>query len=572
MQSRRHRLNSLIGVILGGALALATTACGAKAAVSHPTGLTPVSGGTVVDALPPLTGINWYLPLSPMGYNSVYNANAESLGYLSLDVNGSNGLPDYARSIASSITSNRAGTLFTVKMHTKWHWSNGAPVTAQDVQFDWQMIQAASSPKAPAPWPWAGLGPESLPTLIKTFKLVNSYEFQVTTVHPVNQLWFEGMLGGFTPFPRASWDKYPNSSAQELAYLTKNGANLNFFNVIDGAFHLVNAVPEQSWTYVPNKHYSGHKPYLSRLIFQYETSDTAEVSALQTDTIQVGYLPPTEYAIRNTLPDRFVSLPSASINMVFLNFKNSTVGSLLSQEPVREAMQMGIDQPGIISAVDDNLGVQDAGPVVSMSPYLAPSLKKPVYPFNIQAGIKLLEANGWHMVNGVMTNSAGQPLAINLTYVSGNSATLAMVQILQQDWGREGIHVTLTAYPFPTILHNLRQPSKWEAIAGIGFTGGIGYGVAQGIYASNGSNNFGGYSNSTLDSLISNALLPQPSTQAAMNAIYAYQEFIAHHLPNLWMPVGDKFIELAKNVHGVMSSVPVKGSFAIFPQYWWVSK
>jgi peptide/nickel transport system substrate-binding protein len=559
--------------VVGLGLALAVAGCSAApSATSHPsTALKPKSGGTVVVALGPLTGIDWYLPLMAVAYNSTTNATAQAMEYKGLYVTGANGLPDYARSIASSITWNKAGTVFTVKMNPKWHWSNGLPVTAQDVQFNWQMIQAASSPTAPAPWPWTGAGPDSLPTLVKQFTVVNAHEFQVTTIHPVNQLWFEGLLGDFTPFPRAAWDKYPNDPAKELAYLTSNGSNPNFFTVIDGPFRLVKAVPEEAWTYVPNPRYSGHKPYLSRLVFQYETSDTAEVSALQTGAVQVGYLPASDFALRNQLPlDRFVATPAGAIGRTLLNFRNPQVGAILRQLPVREAMQMGIDQHTIIRVIDDGLGVYDAGPTVSTSPWLDPALKKPVYPYDPAEGVKLLEANGWHLVNGVMTNARGQRLSFVMTYPTGSTSILAMVQLMKQDWAREGIQVTLEGLPFPTMLQYHREPDKWQIQTGLELTGGIGYQVDESVFATNGPLNFIGYSNPQLDRIMADALLPQPSLQAARSAIYAYQEFIAHHLPNLWMPVGDSFQEIAKDVHGVLSSVPVKGSFAIYPQYWWV--
>ncbi len=570
---RRWGVRAGAGVMLLSLATLVAACSPASAPKPAQTGVTAKPGGTVVVALGPLTGIDWYLPLMAVAYNSTTNATAQSLEYKGLYVTGSNGQPDYARSIASDITWNRAGTIFTVKMNPKWHWSNGAPVTAQDVQFNWQMIQAASSPTAPAPWPWTGAGPDSLPTLVKTFTVVNNYEFQVTTVHPVNQLWFEGMLGDFTPFPKAAWDKYPNSASQELAYLTQNGSNPSFFTVTDGPFRFQSAVQEQSWTYVPNPRYSGHKAYLDRLIFQYEASDTSEVSGLQTGTVQVGYLPASEYAIRNQLTlDRFVPLPSAAMGRTLLNFRNPQVGSILRQLPVREAMQLGIDQPTILRVVDDNLGVLDAGPVVSISPWLDPALKKPVYPYDPAKGVKILEANGWHMVNGVMTNAQGQKLSFTMTYPTGSSSILAMVQLMKQDWGKEGIQVALEGLPFPTMLQYHRQPTKWQIQTGLELTGGIGYQVDESVFATDGPLNFIGYSNPQLDQIMANALKPQPSISASRAAIYAYQSFIAHHLPNLWMPVPDSFNEIAKSVHGVLSSVPVKGTFAIYPQYWWVSQ
>jgi peptide/nickel transport system substrate-binding protein len=564
-------------------LALLVTACSSggspsasnapKSKTSSTTAATPRYGGTVVDALGPVTGFDWYLPLMAVAYNSTTNATAQSLQYKGLYVTGSNGMPDYARSIASDITWNKAGTVYTVKMNPKWKWSNGRAVTAQDVAFDWQMIQAASSPTAPAPWPWTGAGPESLPTLVKTFTVVNSHEFQVTTKQAVNQLWFMGQLGNFTPFPKAAWDKYPTNPAQELAYLTQNGSNPSFFSVIDGPFKLIKAVPEQSWTFAPNPRYSGHQPYLHRLVFQYETSDSAEVSGLQTGAVQVGYLPGSDYAIRNTLTlDRFVAQPAAAFGRVMLNFKNPQVGAIFKNRVVREAMQMGIDQPTIIKAIFNGLGVQNYGPVVSMSPYRDPNLEHPVYPYNPAAGKALLEKNGFHLVNGVMQNAQGQQLAFTMDYPTGSTSTLAMVQLLSQDWGKEGIKVSLNGVPFPTMLQDHRQPTKWQMQGGLLLTGGIGYQIDNTVFASDGPLNFVGYSNTQLDQLMAKALEPQPSTAAALQANYAYQEFVAKHLPNLWMPVGDSFSEVATNVHGVFSSVPVKGSYAIYPQYWWVGK
>ena len=561
---------------MAAAVLLVAAACGPSTTTSSkpsPTSLTPRPGGTVVDALGPVTGFDWYLPMMAVAYNSTTNATAQSLQYKGLYVTGSNGLPDYARSIASDITWNKTGTVYTVKMNPKWHWSNGAPVTASDVQFEWHMIQAASASNAPAPWPWTGAGPTGINVTVKSFKVVNPYEFQVTTVAPENQLWYLGQLGNFMPFPKASWDKYPGQHAKELAYLTQNGSNPSFFSVIDGPFKLIQAVPEQSWTFAPNPHYDGHKPYLHRLIFQYETTDTAEVAGLQTGAIQVGYLPGTDYAIRNTFTlQRFVAQPPAAFARILLNFKNPQVGSILKQEAVRQAMQMGIDQPTIIRAVFNGLGVQSTTAVVSMSPYLDPALKKgPVYPYNPQAGVKLLEANGWSLSNGIMTNASGQKLQFQLSYPTGSSSILAMVQLLAQDWAKEGIKVTLNAVPFPTMLQDHRQPTTWQIQGGLELTGGIGYGVDNTVFGTNGPLNFVGYSNTTLDNLMTAALAPQPSTQAGVQKIYAYEEFLAHHLPNLWMPVGDSYSMVAKNVHGVFSSVPVKGEFAIYPQYWWVS-
>ncbi|SMC03885.1 peptide/nickel transport system substrate-binding protein [Sulfobacillus thermosulfidooxidans DSM 9293] len=550
-----------------------STSSSPPAASATTTALKPVKGGTIIQALGPLVSINWYLPLRPVAYNSLYDAWAASLMYKGLFHIAPNGKIDFSRSIASSITWNKSGTVYTVKMNPKWHWSDGTPVTANDVAFTWKLIQAASAPNAPAPWPYAGADSGGVPQLIKSFRVLNSHEFQITLTQPVNQMWFEyDGLSDFMPLPEQAWNRYPNNVDQELSYLASNGTNVNFFKVVDGPFRLTNAIQNVSWTFTPNAHYDGHKPYINKFVLAYETSETSEVNGLQTGTVQVGYLPLSMYDKRNELTnDTLVPSYGYSIARTILNFRSPSVGSILRQLPVRQAMQMGIDQQAIIDALYNGMGVPGTGPVpLHPKTFLAPQLIHPLYNYNIPAAIHLLEKNGWHMVNGVMTNNKGQKLEFNVEYDAGSSTTLAMVQILQQDWAKEGIKVSLTPLPFATMLQYQHQPTKWEIQTGLGWSYGGSYPTGGGMYETNGGYNFYGYSNPTMNTLIAATHAPQPSAAASQKALDAYELFAAKHLPNLWMPVPEGLSEVAKNVHGVRSSAN-HFTDSISPQYWWIS-
>lgn len=534
----------------------------------------PVRGGTVVEALGPLVDINWYMPLRPVAYNSLYDAWAASLMYKGLFHVAPNGSIDFSRSIASAVHWNPQGTVYTVTMNPKWHWSNGAPVTANDVAFMWTLIKAASSPNTPAPWPYAGAGSGGVPGDIKVFKVLNEHQFQVTLTKPVNQEWFlyDG-LPDFMPLPAAAWDKYPGDPNKELTYLADNGNNPSFFSVVDGPFRLVSAVQNQAWTFAPNVNYNGHKPYLNRFVLAYETSDSAEVNALKTGVVQVGYLPSYMYSTRGQLTnDRFVTSYGFEIARTILNYKNPQVGAILKQTPVRQAMQMGIDQQGIIKDLYDGLGTPGTGPVPTHPPlFLAPQLKKPVYPFDPAKGKAILEKAGWHEVNGVMQNRKGQQLSFNVEYPAGNTTTTAMVQLLQQDWAMEGIKVTLTPVPFATMLHYHREPTKWQVQTGLAISFGGGYPSGGSMYSSTGGTNFYGYISPEMDRLIAATHMPYKTPALAQDALDAYEVYAARNLPNLWMPIPMGFGEIEKNVHGVVSS---SNSFtaAISPQYWWVGK
>lgn len=530
-------------------------------------------GGTVVEALPPQVDINWYLPLRPNVYNSLYDAWASGLMYKGLFHIDGKGQIDYARSIASKISWNPKGTVYTVSLNPKWHWSNGQPVTARDVQFTWNLIKAASASTAPAPWPYSGAGSGGIPSDVQSFKVLNNDTFQITLNQPVNQVWFEyNGLSDLLPLPEASWNKYPHNVNQELSYLANNGNNPAFFSVTDGPFKMASAVQNVSWKFIPNPKYDGHKPYLDSLVLSYETSDTAEVDALRTGTVQVGYLPAYMYGSRSQLTsDKLFPTYSFSMPVTRLNFKNKVMGPVFKQLAVRQAMQMGVDQLSIIKDLYDGLGVPGTGPIPAYpNAFLPPTLKKPIYSFNPTAGIKLLEKNGWHEVNGVMQNAQGKSLSFEVQYPSGNTTTAAMVQLLQQDWAMEGIKVTLLPLPFATLLHYHHQPSKWEVQAGISWSYGGTYPTGGGIYGTNGGYNFFGYSNPVMDRLILATHKPHATAQAAQQALDAYANFAAHQLPNLYMPLPASLTEIGKNVHGVEKS---SNSFtnSISPQYWWTN-
>lgn len=525
-------------------------------------------GGTVVMALGPLVSINWYLPVRPVAYNSLYDAWAASMMYKGLYRVNAQGQIQYAHSIASSITWNKAGTVYTIKMNPKWHWSDGTPVTSRDVLFDWNLLVGASAANAPAPWPWVGQGPDSIVALTKSVRATGKYEVVVTLAHPVDQTWFViNSLSSLQPLPEASWNKYPRNIDNELSYLAKNGNNPGFFRVIDGAFRLSSVVANGSWSFVPNPRYDGQKALISRFVLAYETSATSEVNALKTGQVQIGYLPSNEYLSRRSFTlDRLQITYGQTIARAPLNYLNPQVGPLLKEAAVREALQLGVDQKSIISALFFGNAVPGITDAPYFSPFLNPALKKhPPYSYDPAKGRAILEQAGWKMKNGVMTNARGQTLTFDVQYPSGNPTTQAMAELLQQSWAQEGIQVSLSPTTFPAMLQFHQQPSKWQIQVGLGLAN-LGYPVGVGLYATGGGGNFYGYHNPTMDRLINATIAPHATAQEAQKALDIYQTYVAQQLPNLFMPSPASLNEVA---HNVLNFNQFNNTFTsqIYPQY-----
>jgi peptide/nickel transport system substrate-binding protein len=81
------------------------------------------------------------------------------------------------------------------------------------------------------------------------------------------------------------------------------------------------------------------------------------------------------------------------------------IGTAFSHAYVRQALEMGIDQTGIIQSLFHGKGVVEDAPIASEPPtqFYDPALSKPLYPFSPSAGKKLLEDHGWTLSHGVMT-------------------------------------------------------------------------------------------------------------------------------------------------------------------------
>lgn len=218
-----------------------------------------------------------------------------------------------------------------------------------------------------------------------------------------------------------------------------------------------------------NPHYDGHKASIKKLIFQYETSTSAEFTGLRNGTISVGYLPDTYWKCRNQLTGDRLSMPYVfGFNYLAPNLSSKAPGgggTAFQQAYVRQALEMGIDQKGIISTFYHGHGIVEDSPIPSQPPtqFDDPKLAKPPFPFDPAAGKKLLEKHGWVEKNGVMTKN-GVSLKFNLLYMSGDPTLADMVTLIKSERAREGVQISLTAEPFANVIGTASQsdPTKWQ--------------------------------------------------------------------------------------------------------------
>ncbi|MCI0184223.1 peptide ABC transporter substrate-binding protein [Sulfoacidibacillus ferrooxidans] len=578
-----HRSQIALATITSVGLLIGLSGCGTQAnnssAVSHLNPGPETSGGTLTYALPPQTNLTWFLPMISVSSDSNYNIEVTEQMYKPLLWINNKYQIDWKSSLASKITYNSNGTIYHIYLNPKWHWSNGQPVTSRDVLFSWDVIQAASSPNAPSPWPFVGEGTGDIPTGFQSVVANGLYEVTVTLKHPANQQWFiYNGLTQITPLPASVLDIHKNI-VNEIKYLGDNATNPLFNQVVDGPFQMVSATPNQEWVMVPNAHYDGHKSIVKKLIFTYEGSSASEFAGLKTGSINYGYLDLGQYGSRQALteigdtitPEYTLGVYYTDLNM----FPGSSTKSIFDKLYVRQAMQMGIDNPIIDQTIYHGFAPPEDGPIPSnpLTKFYSPSLKNNPYPYNPSKGKKLLEEHGWHEVNGIMTKG-NQQLKFQMLYVSGTLAAEDQAILMTYDFAQEGIDVTLKPVPFSTfisITSNPKSPNQWQMGTGLEWTyNGPGFYPSGGELFATGAPSGYGYSNPMEDALIRATHLPYATTSATMQHFYAYENFTAKQVPFLW---GTNVATLAVHAQNLHDSIKYANAAVGFPQiqYWWIS-
>ena len=287
------------------------------------------------------------------------------------------------------------------------------------------------------------------------------------------------------PIPQAVWDKTSATSPVGNYDKTKAGAEkvYNYMNkqsmslstwdtnplwqVVDGPWRLKPKTGFQvtgQVIMVPNKKYSGpDKPKISEFEELPFTSATAEFNALQSGSIDYGYVPNTEVgALGNLKSQGYTIKPWYEWGLTFvgINFSNPKYAPLENQLYIRQAMQHLINQPAYIKDDPAQLRHADLRPGADVPGEQLPRPGREDQPVPVQpaAAKQLLTAHGWTIPRagpppapgpGSASNecgagiASGTKLAIPLLYTSGIPELQDEVQAMQRPSARAACSLQL---------------------------------------------------------------------------------------------------------------------------------
>ncbi|MGD0602041.1 MAG: ABC transporter substrate-binding protein [Streptosporangiaceae bacterium] len=574
--------------------------------------------GTVSWAIPPGASPNWILPLVPSASNSVFNNFSfiwEMWRPLYWTVNGVVPELDPPMSIANPATYTNGDKTVTVSLKSSYKWSNGQPITANDLLFFVDLIKAAV--KA-SPANWEGYVPGHFPDNLVSTSEPNSTTLVMNLSSAVNPSYFTNDLlgqGPLIPLPSFLWAKTsatgsvvpasgwtPATMAKVFAFLTAQSKSLSTYatnplwQVVDGPYKLsAYNTTSGGFTMVPNTTYGGpHVAKMSNFQGVPFTSDTAEFNAVKSGSIDVGYVPQDDVPqLSQVLRGgyNYVGEPDYGMTFANYNFKDKTgdFNNIIAQLYVRQALAHLVDQQGWIDAFMHKAGAPAYGPIPAypQSPYLPADAATDPYPFSVSTAESLLKSNGWNVVSGGTDTCAkagtaagdcgagipaGTKLAFNYIYSTqptliGDQATDFVSKALQA-----GIKITLSGSNFNYMISNYLDPSapanenKW-AMEDFGGETDVPYATTFGLFNTGGTNQVGDYSNPTADSLI-NASISGGDPTAVKNEA----SFLTMNQPVQFQPNPDYIWAWKTSISGTQPSFENLTQYYATPEYWFFTK
>lgn len=328
--------------------------------------------------------------VNPLATNNVMGTHITGILYLPLAAQNEELKFSYRLAENINTTDNR---IFTIKINPKVKWTDGTPVTADDVVFT---FNAYTNPKTSYRDPsaygvivgtnTAGLLPEGETTL-SGVKKIDNYTLTVEVKYPITLDIFNLTIGSIRTLPKHI------AEPAGLENLLKSDLLQNP-KVTNGPFKFKEYVPGQYLAFTANPDYFLGAPKLDELNFKIlpGTQITAQLESGEVDINfpLVGNIPNDDYDRIRSLTNIHTKqgLPS-NIQVVFLNSK------VIDNLKVRQAISLAIDRESILKNVLKGEAYISRTPVTNQIQYWNEGAARPVY--DLERAKQLISESGWDL-------------------------------------------------------------------------------------------------------------------------------------------------------------------------------
>ena len=485
-------------------------ACGGG---STTTSVNPVKGGKLIEGT--ISDISTFNSLNSGDVNSTQMIVLTLEPLLSLDGSGTN-VPMLAQAVP---TPSADGLTYTFKLRPNLKWTDGKPITADDVAWTYNLMFA----------------PDTKDFVSRYRASLEGYLQSVTAKDPQTVVFqFSKVLANFLD----SHCRYGILPKHVLGDVPLKALNTHDFfhgpTVSSGVFKFVKWDKGQQVVLERNPGYWNGPAYLDQYIFKVVTDAVVLAQQLKTGELDVGQPDASQFDNLKTATNLTTSAFTQA-GFVYYQFNlgpGTKAVKLFGDKNVRKALHMALDRTAMAGAAYFGQAVP-ADSVLPPTTWAYNPNVSPKYTYDKAKAEQMLDAAGWTKgPDGIRANN-GVKLAFEINTNSGNKVRENLIQIMQQQWHDIGVEATPRPIAFQTLVTQIRATHTFQIILiGIAFgdtdpdektlftTSGIGSGGLNGMQ----------YSNPQLDDLVDKALAT--TDHSKRKPIYAQiQNILAEDIP-----------------------------------------
>lgn len=416
------------------------------------------------------------------------------------------------------------GKTYTFILRDNAKFSDGTPVTAEDVVFT---VEKAQDPalKSPEYSNWVSIQTQA----------IDAHTVQFTLPKPYAPFLADTTLG---ILPSRLWRNVPNDQFP-FSPLMQRPVGAGPFKVVKVVENSEGVVTE--YDLKAHKGYALGRPYLDEIRMRFYETSTLLQGAYKSGRIESAYGIDAPDALR---------APYSRVFGVFFNKKEEPA---LARLEVRKALSIAINRDYIVTELLGGYATALIGPVSSGNGIEPPTL--PATDTRIEDAKALLTANGWAYdeESAVWENTKEKLTLDAITVRTSNVPELKVIaEAVQSDWQALGVPTQLELYEPGDLTKDVIRPRTYAALLF-----GMVIGREQDLYAFWDSGeqadpglNIASYSNANVDSLLERARSTSDQTKSR-EYIQSASDKIAADYPAAFTHAPDFLYAVPKTLYGV---------------------
>lgn len=383
--------------------------------------------------------------------------------------------------LAKSFSISPDGTIYTIKLRHGIKWSDGKPITADDVVFTWNDII------------FAGLGDTStrdsivIDNKLPTVRKIDNYTVEFITPKPFAP--FVRMLSTPIAPKHIFMPAVKKGNTYFDSFLSTNTKPKDF--VVSGAFKLKEYVPAQRVVFERNPNYyevntkQQKLPYLDKLVYlivgdlnnevlKFEAKELDVISLQGSKVARYKSLEPhSDFKLYNLGPDTGTMYLSMNLNNRKDNkgkyYVNTDKQTWFQDLNFRTAVDYAIDRKNMVLNIANGIGAPLFTPESLNSIYLNKKLKP--YDKNLDKSKELLKKSGFYLdKKGKLFDKHGHRVEFDLYTNAGNTEREAIGVMVKQDLEDLGMKVNFKPIEFNSLVNKLVSTYDWDMVI-MGLTG-----------------------------------------------------------------------------------------------------